>query len=150
MEEITLRAVTKENYEAVIGLRVADNQLNFVAPNVHSIAESKIYPECIPTAIYAGDTLVGFLMYGLDDESQRHYIIRFMIDARYQGRGYGRAALAKIVERMRELPGCSRIYLSYEPENVGAERLYFQYGFVPTGEIIEGEKVACLTLENQA
>lgn len=147
MEEISLRALSSENYEGIIRLNVSEDQKTFVAPNVNSIAESKVYPELIPMAIYAGETLVGFLMYRQRLETEPYYLMRFMIDARYQGKGYGRAALAKIVELMRALPGCDRIYLSYEPDNVFAEQLYMHFGFAPTGEYMEGEKVACLTLE---
>jgi diamine N-acetyltransferase len=145
-DEISLRPLTPANWEECIHLQVREDQRGFVAANTYSLAEAYIYPECAPRAIYAGEQMVGFLMYGFDADLQQHWIIRFMIDARFQRRGYGRAALRAVVAEMRRLPGCERIYLSYEPENQGAEQLYAAYGFAPTGEIIEGEKVACLDL----
>ena len=146
MSESTLRPLTPANWEECINLRVGDDQQNFVAPNLYSIAEARIYPECVVLAIYAGETMVGFLMYALSKEDGRYWLIRFMIDQHYQGRGYGKAALRQLVDEMRRLPGCERIYLSYVPENTGAEALYTSFGFRPTGEIIEGEKVSCLEL----
>lgn len=146
IEEITLRPLTPENWQECIKLRVREDPQKFVAANLYSLAEARIYPECVPLAIYAEETMVGFLMYALSQEDQRHWLIRFMIDERFQGRGYGRAALRVTIEEMRRLPGCERIYLSYEPENQHAEQLYAGFGFVPTGEILEGEKVVCLEL----
>ena len=146
MDEITLRPLTPENWQACIQLRVREDQQNFVAANLYSLAEARIYPECVPLAIYAGDTMVGFLMHALSREDQRYWLIRFMIDGQYQGRGYGRAALRVAIDEISKQPGCEQIYLSYEPENHQAEQLYASFGFVPTGEILEGEKVVCLEL----
>jgi diamine N-acetyltransferase len=146
MEDVSLRPLTAANWQACIDLRVREDQKNFVAPNVYSLAEARIYPECVPQAIYAGETMVGFVMYALSKEDQRHWIIRLMVDQRFQGLGYGRAALRLVIEEMRQMPGCERIYLSYEPENEHAEQLYARFGFLPTGEILEGEKVVCLEL----
>lgn len=146
MKEIMLRPITPENWRESIALKVREDQQGFVASNVHSLAEAKVYPECVPLAIYAGDTMVGFLMYGCSEDDKQYWLIRFMIDARYQGRGYGKAALTQIIQEMRRLPGCDRIYLSYEPENAVAEQLYAGFGFKPSGDYIGGEKVACLQL----
>ena len=60
---VELRPVTKKNFEQVIRLEVSQDQLRYVASNLYSIAESKIFPECIPLAIYDGEKLVGFIMY---------------------------------------------------------------------------------------
>jgi diamine N-acetyltransferase len=66
-------------------------------------------------------------------------ILRFMIDARYQGRGYGRAALLATLEHIKRQPNGRGIQLSYVPENEVAARLYAGAGFRPTGRIIDGE-----------
>ena len=42
--------------------------------------------------------------------------------------------------------GCREIFLGYVPGNAVAERLYARFGFVPTGEIEDGEIVARLDL----
>jgi diamine N-acetyltransferase len=149
MEEVTLRPLTPANWQECIKLRVREDQLSFVAPNLYSLAEARIYPECVPLAIYAGETMVGFLMYALSSEDQRHWLIRFMIDGRFQGKGYGRAALSLAIDAIRLLPGCERIYLSYEPENTHAEQLYAGFGFIPTGEVLDGEKVVCMELSTK-
>ena len=149
MDAISLRPLTPENWGQCIKLSVRDDQKNFVASNVYSIAEAKIYPECVALAIYAAETMVGFVMYALSSEDQRYWIIRYMIDHSFQGKGYGRAALKVVLDQMSRLPGCEKIFLSYEPHNLVAEALYNSFGFQPTGEILEGEKVSCLELKNR-
>lgn len=138
---ISLREITPENFKECVNLKVADAQSKFVAPNVMSIAQSKIYPTVNPTAVYAGDEMVGFAMFGLDTDDGRYYLIRLMIDEKFQGRGYGRKAVHAVIEKMRETPECRELYLSFVPENTGAAALYESIGFERTGEISEGEIV---------
>ncbi len=149
METITLQPLTPKNWVQCTKLSVREDQRGFVASNVYSIAEARIYPECVPLAIYAGKDMVGFVMYALSSEDSRYWIIRYMIDQNYQGKGYGKAALRIVIDEMRRLPGCDRIYLSYEPENQVAEQLYNSFGFQPNGEVLEGEKVSCLDLASK-
>lgn len=144
--EISLREVTPQNYETIITMQVREDQKNFVAPNVHSLAEARVFPNRYPLAIYANETPVGFLMYAYWEERQQHWIFRLIIAAEHQGQGYGRAAMRLLVERMRAIPGCQQIYISYEPENEAAKGLYASLGFCVTGEFVSGEEVACLEL----
>ena len=92
-------------------------------------------------AIYAAEEPVGFLMYSFWDERESYWLLRLMIAADHQGKGYGRAAMQQAIQLIRGQPGCSSISLSFEPENATAERLYTSLGFKPTGEILEGEIV---------
>lgn len=41
--KITLRNIDESNFETVISLSVTEAQSHFVAPNIYSIAQSKIY-----------------------------------------------------------------------------------------------------------
>lgn len=144
MEEISLRPLTKDNWENAIALNVREDQKHFVASNLYSIAEAHFHPELTPMGIYAGETMVGFLMWGLEPGKDRWWLVRLMIDEHYQGKGYGRAALLQVIRLMRQSSGCDRIYLSYEPENITAEMLYKSFGFRATGEMEDGEKVVVL------
>lgn len=138
---VTLREITPENFKDCINLKVADEQKHFVAPNVTSIAQSKIYPTVEPFAVYNDDELVGFVMFGLDIEDDRYYLVRLMIDEKFQGRGFGKAATLAVIEKMKLTEDCNEIYLSFVPENANAEKLYKSVGFERTGEISEGEIV---------
>lgn len=141
---VELRPVTKKNFEQVIRLEVSQDQLRYVASNLYSIAESKIFPECIPLAIYDGEKLVGFIMYAFNPNDETYWVCRLMIDRYFQGRGYGSKALQIIINELKKRPDCSLVKLSIDPGNVYAEGLYRKLGFEKTGEIVEGEEVMCL------
>ena len=142
---MTLREITRENWLQCVRLKVAPEQEPFVAPNGVSLAQSKYEPEWVPLALYDDDEMVGFVMYGVSPEEGKHWILRVMVDRRYQGKGYGRAAMRLLLDRLRTIPGCDEVAISYEPENDVARRLYASCGFRETGEIIEGETVARLS-----
>jgi len=89
---------------------------------------------------------VGFAAYGRETEAKDLWLHRFMIGANHQQRGYGRAALALLIEEWKAIPNLPLVTVSYEPANAVAEALYISFGFVP-GEIAEwGERVARLDL----
>jgi diamine N-acetyltransferase len=69
-----------------------------------------------------------------------------MIDGRYQGRGFGRTALARLIDLLRRTPGCTALNVGYDPANVVAERLYLSAGFEKTGLAPWGELTARLFL----
>lgn len=142
--EITLKEVTQQNWRECVDLKVAPEQEHFVVPNLFSIAESKFEPDWRPLAIYAGDIIVGFTMYGRDERDSSYWIIRLMIDAAYQGRGYGRAAMTEVIRQLKQKPDCREIKISFVPENVAAEKLYLGLGFKPMGWIEDGEVVLML------
>jgi diamine N-acetyltransferase len=150
---ISLRPVTSSNHREVIELTVAPDQRGFVASNVQSLADAYVWRDAAePYAVYADDELVGFaLLYPLaegasedtlpPDATLRGYIlVRLMIDARFQGRGYGRAALDAIVETVRGR-GLGTVRLSVVPENEQALDFYRRNGFAETGEVEGGEIV---------
>lgn len=147
---VSLREITRENFKECINLKVADEQAEFVAPNVASIAQAKIYPTANPMAVYDGEQMVGFVMFGFDEEDEHYCLGRLMIDARFQNRGYGRAATLAVIEKLRDAPDCREIYLSFVPENTAAEKLYQSLGFETTGELNEGEIVMRYIIGNNA
>lgn len=150
MKKVRLEPVTPQNFKECINLKVGDAQNTFVASNLMSIAQSKIYPTVNPMAVYNGEEMVGFVMFGLDEDDGKYYLVRLMIDERHQGKGYGRAATLEVIEKMREIDDCREFYLSFVPENKPAEALYLSIGFEPTGEIHEGEIVMRYMIENNA
>ncbi|WP_449620863.1 GNAT family N-acetyltransferase [Robertmurraya sp. Marseille-Q9965] len=138
---IEFREIDRDNFFDVIELRVSEEQKSFVAPNVFSLAQAKAFPECICLAIYHNDILVGFTMYCMDYEDKEYWIYRLMIDAKYQGKGYGKAAMMKLIDHIKQDIEHQVIYLSFEPENEGARTLYEKLGFEPDGRVIDGEIV---------
>ena len=90
--------------------------------------------------------------YGTDDSwedapavAQNSYNLwRFMIDRRYQGKGYGKAAMRLILDFIVTQPcGPAELcWLSYGPENTAAKALYAAFGFRETGEWDGDEVIA--------
>jgi diamine N-acetyltransferase len=138
---IQLKEVDRDNFFDVIDLKVAEEQKAFVATNLFSLAQAKAYPECECLAIYHDEVLVGFTMYCLDFDDKEYWIYRLMIDAKYQSKGYGKAAMEKLIERIQEDKEHHVLYLSFEPENERAKELYEKLGFAADGRVIEGEIV---------
>jgi diamine N-acetyltransferase len=134
--DITFRPVTWENFSAVVELTVRPEQAEFLTPNLYSIAEAYLEPTWTPLVIYAGDQLVGFTLFGRDERTGRWWIMRYMIDAEHQGRGYGTAALPGLLDLIVERHGCRELFLGYEPSNEVASRLYARMEFVSTGELV--------------
>ena len=155
MEQKNIKLVKVDyfNYDDLIDLKVKEEQKNFVASNIYSLAEayaavaSKGY--ALPFGIYLDEKPVGFIMFGyypdkeyaqkaFDEEEIPDYIVRsyliwrFMIDQEYQGKGYGREAMRLALEYIRTFPcgEAENCWLSYEPENEVARQLYRSFGFV--------------------
>jgi diamine N-acetyltransferase len=146
---VSLRQITPENFDECINLKVADGQENFVAPNVKSIAQSKVYPTMNISAVYDEDEMVGFVMFGFDPDDEKYYLVRLMVDEKHQGKGYGKAATQEVINQLKQVEDCRELYLSFVPENAGAERLYNSVGFERTGEISQGEIVMRFQVRNE-
>lgn len=143
---IVFKDVTKDNWIECISLSVLDEQKSFVAPNVYSLAQSKFDTEMRPVCIYDNEKMIGFAMYAQEPETGHIWIVRFMIDKKYQNKGFGKVALTELVNLLKNTFNCTEIYLSYEPENDIADKLYSNAGFVKTGEIEDGELVSKLSI----
>lgn len=141
---ITLNEITRDNQHDVIKLTVFDEQKGFVTHNMCSLAQAKAQPECVPLAVYNNSKLVGFLMYCVDFDDQEYWIYRLMIDKKHQKMGYGRAAMQCVLSLLKQDAELDKVYISFEPENVVAKKLYEELGFVADGRVIDGEVVYCL------
>lgn len=147
--EIQLRAVTRQNFDDITDLQLLDHQRSYIASNSYSIAQASFYPHMQTRAIYAGEELVGFLMY-VDLELEGHPnefgVWRLMIDSGHQGKGYGRTALLLALAEIRARGGVRKIWISYLPDNALARELYASIGFVETEIDEDGEMNAVLEL----
>lgn len=145
-DDITLREVTRDTYTEILGLDVQPDQKHLVATNAKSLAQAMFHDEAWFRGVYAGDTAVGFLMLSLEPSKAEYYIWRLMIDAKHQGKGYGRKAVALAVDHIRKQPHAREVLLSHMPDNDRAGKLYTSCGFEYTGEISDGEPVMRLEL----
>jgi diamine N-acetyltransferase len=153
IDRVTLREITADSVVAVIKLSVTEYQNRFVAPNAVSLAQALFAPEAWYRAIYLDEEPVGFVM--LSDDSLRQPmpdapevgVWRFMVDAKHQRQGVGRAAMRLVIDHVRSKGIFRKLELSYVPGEGGPEQLYLSMGFRPTGEVDEGEIVMELLLD---
>jgi diamine N-acetyltransferase len=146
MASIYLREITAETVRQVTRLAVREDQRHLVATNAESLAEALFAPEAWYRVICLDEEMAGFVM--LYDESLRSPapqapqigVWRFMIDARFQGKGIGRGALLKVVEHVRSKKLFSKLELSYVPGPQSPEAFYVSLGFLPNGRV-EGKEV---------
>jgi diamine N-acetyltransferase len=142
VHRMELRDVDADNWREVVRIGSREDQGRFVASVAYYLNLCHYGEEWQPLALYQDGEPVGFAMWGYDAEENSHWIGGFIIDAKQQGKGYGRAAMEAILEHLATKPGYREAALSYEPENTVAHRLYASLGFVETGERAEDEFVA--------
>ena len=80
---------------------------------------------------------MGFIMMGYYEPRQYYTLWEFLIDGRYQGRGYGRQVLRLGLDFLRDALGVREIYTGCVPSNAAALRLYRSVGFVETHVVDE-------------
>lgn len=137
---VTLRPVDDDNWRAVADVAPRDEQRAWVpALAARYLLLSTRSPVWTSLAVYADDTVVGHLMWGVDDDGSR-WIGGMMIDAAEQDRGVGRAAVRTLADWLAGQGGPVR--LSYHPGNTSAAALYRSLGFQPTGAMEDDEVVA--------
>ena len=131
---VSLKSVTRENLEVVLALRVNEDQEKYVISNAESLSRAYVYSEtAYPFAIYDDDTIVGFIMMGYYEVKRYYTLWEFMIDSKYQNKGYGRQALKLGLNFVKEKFGSVDIYTGVTPGNTIAKKLYESVGFESTG-----------------
>ena len=159
---LRLEKVTGKNVWELLKLQVSEDQKTFVADNDISMIEAYTTISgngyAFPFGIYDGDTPVGFLMIGYDTDDYwddapaiakgNYNLWRLMIDQAYQGNGYGKEAVKLALGYIKTFPcgAADYCWLSYEPENQVAAKLYRSFGFEETGDMDGEELIAVLKL----
>ena len=144
--ELALRHIDSTNKDAIESLDVSDFQKQYIASNKKSLetaAEEEYREIARPFAICADGNIIGFTMFAFDlasdNPKDRYWLWRFMIDENWQGKGYGSAALEKIISYFKD-HGADHILLSTKETNTAALSLYRKYRFAETGEM-NGEEI---------
>ena len=139
--------VTAKNRGAVERLALLPEQAGFIESPTECLREADASDFWRPVGIYDATELVGFAMYGylpFLGEGQL-WFDRLLIDKAFQGRGYAKAAIAALLERLRQEYPCRRVYLSVYGDNAAAIHLYQQAGFSFNGDYdTKGERVMVL------
>ena len=149
--------VTAEDRTAVMGLRRAPGQENYVSSMQESFAEADAFPRAMPRAWAVHDagtgTLVGFAM--ISDNIPRpidqdligpYFLWKLLIDESSQGLGYGAATIDAVVDYVRTRPGAEVLYTSCGLGPGSPLGFYLRQGFSDTGRRHEGEQVLALAI----
>lgn len=156
---VHLRPVAEENRAAVEAIQDTDEQSDYVTGVAESLVEAAQTPDARPwyRGLYDGETLVGFVMISDGITVQNplylgpYYLWRLLVDERYQGRGYGSAAIRLVVDYLRaERPDATELLTSTARGPASPIGFYLGVGFRRTGEVHEGEDVLTLDLRNVA
>ena len=131
---IELCPITKENLEEVLSLSVFEHQESFVSSTASSLAQAYVYHKtAFPFAVYADGIIVGFIMMGYYEAKKQYTLWKFLIDKRWQDKGYGREALKQGIKYLVDRFGVSEIYTGVALGNETAKHLYSSIGFKETG-----------------
>ena len=147
---INLRGITEENFLDAFNLKLAPGQERFVSHPIRSLAQAYVYREqCQPWGIYEGDAMVGYVMVIYDYDIPEYDIWHMMIDASSQKRGYGSAALDRVLDYIKTKPfgPSNRVTLTCNRDNIHALNLYKSRGFAETGSADEDEIELSLMLQ---
>lgn len=137
---VTLRPVDDDNWRAVADVAPRDDQRAWVPALAARYLVLTMRTEVWTSlAVYVDDTVVGHIMWAVDDDESR-WIGGMLIDAAEQGRGVGRAAVTTLADWLARAGHPVR--LSYHPDNLPAAALYRSLGFHPTGAVEDDEVVA--------
>ena len=136
--KLKFEPVTEKNRAQALRLHGAPGQEGLVEPVEQCLAEAEQWKGWRPVLILDGERPVGFAMYGKFPLESfpfgRVWLDRLLIAGEHQGRGYGKAALAGLIQRLREEYRCKKIYLSIVEGNWAAAELYQKFGFRLTGK----------------
>ncbi len=135
-----LISVTEDNWMDVASLSVKEEQKKYVAPAIGILARGYVYRDC-NVKIYAFENdgvIVGMaLVREFTDEPPGYDLQQFMIDEKYQKKGYGSQALQLILDELRTEGHYDHVELCVKKADAEAIRLYGKYGFADSGYVDE-------------
>lgn len=146
---ITLRPVTRENYLDCIHLTLPPDQINHLASNAVTIAQSKFEPHFQLRAIYLDKQLIGMLAFCHEDEPvdmSHFWLFRMMIAAAFQNQGYAQQVVREVIKEMGQL-GARRIDTMCKPTNLQSLAACQKFGFKRIGFLDDGDIHLSLALD---
>ena len=145
---IRLTDITEENWQDVARLSVADDQRAFLDNPVGILARGYVYRahNARVFGIANDETMIGVaLVRDLDEEPACYDLQQFMIDHRFQQKGYGYQALLLILALLRQEGKYSCVEVCVNQTDAPALGMYAKAGFKDT-RYIDGSCPHCLNL----
>ena len=148
-----LALIDQHNWRAALAVHVTPDQLPYVAGHqpvaLVILAKAYVRPGDLdwePLAVTAGASVVGVV--ALAHASTHTELLHLAIDVSKQGQGVGSAAVELLVAHVAETRADAQdVRLAVHPDNERAQRLYRSLGFLPNGEVRDGEPVWSLNLK---
>ena len=152
---VGLTLIDQHNWRAALDVQVTPDQLQYVAGHhpvaLVILAKAYVRPgdlEWEPLAVTLGMSVVAVV--ALAHAITYTELLHLAVDAPRQGQGLGSAAVELLVAHVRETrPDAEDVRLTVHPENTCAQHLYRSRGFIPTGEIRDGEPVWLLHIKRR-
>ena len=145
---IRLMEIDETNFEAARRLELKPDQRRFLDSPLGILARGYVYraQRARVLAVLAEGEPVGLLLVkDMDEEPACYDLQQFMIDRRFQGRGYGAAALGLLLDRLRQEKKYADVEVCVHRENDAALALFEGAGFVDTG-YVDPDVPDCLNL----
>ena len=123
-------------------MQPSPRQVRFVSHPIRSLAQAYVYrDQCQPFGIYEDDVMDGYVVVIYDYDIPEYDIWHMMIEESKQGKGYGSAALDRVLDYIKTNPfGLSnRVTLTCNVDNTQALHLYKRKGFAEKGIADEEE-----------
>ena len=136
---VRLVEVDGSNWQQVIRVTPRPDQERFVGPVANYLCLCHYGGDWNPLAIEFDGSVVGHVMWAIDDADDSTWMGGLVIDAASQRKGIGRNAVQAFINRFSS-DGHTNLALSYATDNVAARDLYTRLGFIETGET-EGDEV---------
>ena len=145
---LKLADVTEDNWTEAASLSVKEHQRGYLAPAIGILARGYVYRDCRARVwvIEHDGVAVGLaLVREFSDEPKGYDLQQFMIDRRFQGRGYGSRALLLILDALREEARYDHVEVCVKKADAEALRLYEKHGFVDSG-YVDSDAPDCVNL----
>ena len=145
---IRLVEIDERNFFRVRQLKVGEDQQRFLDSPLGILARGYVYRAQRARVLAAekdGEIVGLMLVKDMDEEPACYDLQQFMIDGRFQGRGYGAAALGLLLELLRQEKKYDDVEVCVYRENAAALALFTGAGFLDTG-YVDPDAPDCLNL----
>lgn len=128
-------------------LEVKEEQKTYVSNRASILARAYAYRSFRSRAFVVFDdyTPVGYGLYHDSPELNAYIFSELFIDARYQGKGYGKEATRLVLDILKADGKYKKVVLCYIEGNKAAKKLYECFGFKENGDCDGDEIIMELT-----
>ena len=145
---IRLIDIDETNFFAARALSLHEDQRRFLDSPLGILARGYVYRNEGARVLAVADkgTVVGLLLVkDMDEEPACYDLQQFLIDSRFQGKGYGKAALGLLLDLLRAEGKYADVEVCVHRDNAAALALFFGAGFRDTG-YVDPDLPDCLNL----